>query len=340
MVKKSKKKSIKKERQNKFFVVAPIVIIMLAILCRIFYAINATAITQDEFLFSQDVFNRDFWGLFNPLSSLQIAPPLFSCLVKLVAVKDIHLTLKIIPVLTGCASVLAFYYLLKNLIVNKIVILLGLILFAFNPALINASCTLKPYSTDILIAICLLIYFVKYNPEGYWRQFIQILLLSVSMLFSLPAFFTMVGGITSILQRDYRKFFYALTAFTMFVLFYFVYHLWNVMETHGAALDSYWRNFFITSANSLSLSLNFIKNNFNPFFNPFVSLCVMSAALLVTIFRDKKFALITAMAFVALVTASYLHLYPLAPELTIFAIPFLIILICESLDLAFVFFKK
>lgn len=320
------------------------VVMFLAVLLRIFIPMQNSVLSEVEMLYINDILSRDFWGLFNPLTSLQMVPPLFSCLIKLctfyenVALTDF--SFRLIPLLASIASIFAFYYLLRNLFVNRAVVLLGLILFAFNPVLITSSQILKPYSMDVLVTVCLLIYFVRYNPEGYWRQFLQILLLCCSMLFSLPSIFTLLGGISWILVKDYRKFFYAITAFILFIVFYFVYHLWNIMEIHGAMFDKYWTNYFVVSSNLFLLSLNFVKENFVFLINPLIGLCIAGVAYLFAWYSDKKFAFITLVSISTLIITSYLHLYPFAPNYTLFLIPYIVIILCEIPNTVISFIKS
>ena len=316
-------------------------IITLGIIIRIIWASFNHSITADELALISDIQTREFWGLFNPLSSVQTAPPLFLCLVKSITYlipegssqQVIDSVCKIVPLLAGIGGIFAFHQLLKNIFINKFVILTGLILFALNPALIKYSWELKPFSTDVLMCTLLITYFIRYNPEGYWRQFIQILILSCSILFSLPSAFIITGGIVNILFKDWRKFLFAITAFGFFITFYFIYHLWGIMEAHGANIDHYWQSFFITLQNIYHLGLNYIKTNFNIFIMPIIGLSALGLGLLTSCFRDKKIAIITTSVTLTILLTSYLHLYPFAPRLLLFTIPFAIILICEICDL-------
>lgn len=336
--KNNKKKSLKsKENNNKNSSYIIYIIIGLGILLRLLFPLFNVGLWHDECALAINILDREFWGLFNPLRFLQTAPPLFSCLTKIFTIEGnviiTDFSIRIVPLLAGIGSIFAFYNLLRNIFTNKFVIIIGLIIFTFNPILINYSYELKPYSMDVFIAILLTTYFIKYNPEGYWRQFYQILLLSFSMMFSLPAAFIMLGGIFLMLFKDYRRFLYAISAFGLFITFYFIYHLWGTMEVHGAKMDQYWNSFFITFNNLSTLTTNFIKTNFNLFINPIITLCVLGLGFFITCVRDKKLAIISFIIIVEVFIASYLHLYPFAPRLTLFIIPFLTIYVCEIFDM-------
>lgn len=344
MRKKTKKKvqeKLHKTKNNEGFNVWILCIIGLGIILRLVFPIMNTGLWHDECAVAINILDRDFWGLFNPLRFLQVAPPLFLSAVKLPtllinpldnpAITDF--VLRLVPLLSGIASVFAFYYLLKNLFTNKYIQFIGVCLFALNPLLIQYSYELKPYSTDVLVTILLLIYFIKYNPDSYIKQFYQILIISLSMLVSFPAGFVIFAGILRILFKDYKKFFYALTAFGLVVIFYFIYHIWGVMEANGAGMDKYWFAYFINVNNFVQLATLFVKNTFNIFVLPLVTLGVIIAGFLVSCFRDYKIAVITFFVITSIFVASYLHLYPFADRMLLFLVPVLIILCCELFDI-------
>ena len=334
-----KKTTKTKESTNTYPFVCTV--ICLGILARLLVPFFNQTLSQDEVLLIGAINNREFWGLFNPLSFPQAVPPLFLCITKLFSLlipantppQIVETVFKTVPLLASIGNIFAFHNLLKNIFINKFVILAGLILFAFNPMLITYSWVLKPFSTDVLVCTLLITYFIRYNPEGYWRQFIQILLLSCSIMVSLPSVLIILGGIVHILFKDWRKFFFAISAFALFLIFYFIYHLWGIMEAHGASIDTYWSNFFITKKNIYHWALNMIKTNFNDFITPIIGLSAIGLGFIASCFRDKKFAIILAVTLLAIISASYLHLYPFAPRLLLFLTPMMIILTCEICDL-------
>ena len=199
--------------------------------------------------------------------------------------------------------------------------------------LISCSYELKPYSTDVLMCILLIYYFIRYNPNGYWRQFIQTIIISASVMFSMPAVFVICGGLAWNLVRDFRKFFYAFTSFILFMIFYFVYHLWSIMELLGSKLDGLWTMFFATPENITSLAQIWTKFDLNLFVLPLISLSIIGIGALIAIFRDKKLVIIGTVTCTTLLIASYLHLFPFAPETCAFLIPIGTILICQIPDL-------
>ncbi len=338
---KRKTKNTAKAKQDNLSSWLIYAVIALGILLRLIFPILNTGLWHDECALAINILDRGFWGLFNPLRFLQVAPPLFLSAVKLVILGNspyinpvlTDFLLRVIPLFSGISAIFVFYYLLKTLFINRYIQLTGLILFAFNPVLIQYSYELKPYSSDVLISILLILYFIKYNPDSYWKQFYQILIISCVTLFSFPAAFIITGGIASILFKDYKKFFCALTAFILVLIFYFVYHLWGVMETHGAGMDRYWAAYFITGKNILNLVLFNIKSSFNIFIMPLVSLGIVTAGLAAAIIRNRNIAIISGVVFLSLITASYLHLYPFVVRMLLFSLPLLILLVCELCDL-------
>lgn len=336
--KRTQKRQNKTENSAAVFIYT---VIAAGIILRLMFPILNTGMWHDECALGINVLDRDFWGLFNPLRFLQVAPPMFLSAVKLCTLPInpvdnpviTDFALRIVPLVSGIGAIFAFYYLLKNLFVNKYIQLAGIIMFALNPVLIQYSYELKPYSTDVLAAILLVLYFVRYNPDSYKRQFLQMLLISLSMFVSFPSAFIISGGLLNILFRDYKKFFCALTAFLLVLVFYFVYHIWGVMETHGQGMDNYWAAYFVAPRNIADLSVAVVKNSFNIFVLPLVTLGVLAAGAVAACVRDRKIAVITITAVLLTLCASYLHLYPFAVRMLLFLMPLLIILVCEVFDI-------
>lgn len=337
---KKKQKTIKilkiTEHKTNYFTPLIWTIISIGVIIRLALPFLNIDFSENEYSLAINILSRDFWGLFNPLDYSQTAPPLFMCLIKLCTIfspvenlQTANFVFRIVPLCAGVLSIFAFYHLLTNIFVNRFVILIGLSLFAFNPALISYSYELKPYSTDVLVCILLMFYFIRYNPEGHWRQFIQTLTISATIMLSIPATFVISGGLIWGAFRDCRKFFYTISAFCLFLIFYFVYHLWGVLETNGARLDQLWTTFFVTPENIMSLGQIWTKYNLNTFILPHISLCVIGSGLFISFVRDKKLGIISTTTLLMLLTASYLHLFPFSPETSIFLIPIGVLLICQ-----------
>ena len=151
--------------------------ITIGIILRLILPFLNVGMSDNECGLATNILCREYWGLFNPLNYSQTAPPLFLCLIKFCTTifpinntETANIIFRTIPLCTGILSIFAFYHLLSNIFINRFVILCGLILFAFNPTLINYAYELKPYSTDVLVCILLIFYFVRYNPDGHWRN--------------------------------------------------------------------------------------------------------------------------------------------------------------------------
>ena len=331
------------KRQSLAFVCRLIyLVIVVGIILRIAVFTLNPVLSDAEAPIAADILNRDFWGLFNPLSIHQVMPPLFLSLVKCCSLFSqlplgdcINTTywLRFVPLSAGILSLFLFYYLLQNIFASKFVQLTGMIIFVLNPVLIKYTSILNPVSTDVLTTIILLIYFVKYNPDSYTKQFYQVLILSVFALFSYPAIFILAGGLGIIISRDFKKFLCAFTAFAVVMIFYFVYHIWGVMEIHGAALDSSMSGYFITASNITDLCMGAAGKIFNIFILPLIAAGVAAVGFLLACFRDSKIAIFSAVTLLAVFTLSYLHLYGFTPETLVFFIPVMVIFVCEFFDL-------
>ncbi|MBI5932415.1 MAG: glycosyltransferase family 39 protein [Chloroflexi bacterium] len=125
------------------------------------YLVNRS-LWLDEAMLTNNILARDFAGLFHPLDNDQGAPVGFLLVQKLVtlALGDSEYALRLVPFLAGVLA-LALMFLLARKISNAFAGNLALALFAISPALIYYASEVKQYSSDVAIALALILLFLK-----------------------------------------------------------------------------------------------------------------------------------------------------------------------------------
>ena len=330
---------IKKERDELVFCIGLLSIILIGVILRVFFAFIDTGLWHDECALAINILDRDYLELLRPLRFMQIAPPVFLWMskffVSIVPVNNVNFidsTFRGISLFSGVGAIVAFYFLLKNEFHNKLVMLSGVFIMALSASLINYSYEYKPYSSDVLVAILLILYFIKINPKSYLKQVLHSVGLFFVVMFSLPSAFIIVAGITSILLKDWKKFLCAIIPFlSCFAIYYFVY-LKGILAFHGIGMNRYWNDYFITGTNFLNVILFYIRINLNLFIFPIITLLFILSGLFYSWKRNKTLGIILSVILVEVLVASALRIYPIDPRTQLYLIPVLAFLVCEVLN--------
>ena len=132
-------------------------LIVLGVVLRLRQYIAWRSLWLDEAMLALNIVHRDFAGLLQTLDYNQGGPVGFLLLEKLVItlLGNNELTLRLIPLLTGCAALLLFALLLRQGL-GKIGTYTALALFAVSTPLIYYASEVKQYTSDVFIALLLL----------------------------------------------------------------------------------------------------------------------------------------------------------------------------------------
>ena len=330
---------IKKEKAELVFCIGLWSVILIGVILRVFFAFVNTGLWHDECALAINILDRNYMELLKPLRFLQIVPPFFLWLSKLfvsiVPVNNVNIVdfaFRIIPLFSGIGAIIAFYFLLKNEFENKLVILSGVLIMALSGSLIYYSYEFKPYSSDVLVVILLILYFVKVNPKSYLKQILHSIGLFFVVMFSLPSAFITVAGITSVLFKNWKKFLCAIIPFlSCFTIYYFAY-LKGILAFHGAGMDRGWNDYFITGSNFLKVILLYIRVNLNLFIFPLITLLFVICGIFYVWKRNKTLGIILSVILAEVLVASTLRIYPIDPRTQLYLIPVLAFLVCEVLN--------
>ena len=147
----------------------------------------------DEGSLASVIRHTTWGGFFRPLSHAQLAPVGFLVLERLAlqVMGDRQLVLRLLPLLGGLFSL----WLLRVIAARSLTpraALLAIGMFAFSDDMIYCSSELKPYSTDVTVAlVCLLL--GQQHLDGKTSSVRRLALLALAPWFSFPSVFMLAG---------------------------------------------------------------------------------------------------------------------------------------------------
>lgn len=297
--------------------------------------------SNDESSLALNIYLKNILN-FRTLDYGQMAPPLFMMLIKIFTkvVGFSDLSLRAIPFLAGCLSVIAFYFLAKT-VLKTFSTIIATFFFAINYTLIVHSVIFKPYSLDVLFTILCLLFFLKLDitKNSPTKNLLYGLLLAITPWFSFEAIFVIAGGIINIVLKNIRENKLKTLMLTVPVLvsgLFFCYIFFMTNKLMGLMV-SYWTkdlNAFVT-INFIEF-LQLFRHNIEFFFYPIGNtLCLMILLLwgMIILFKEtSKFLNISCITFSLVLVASILKLYPFYERMILFLIPIFLLFILKPLD--------
>ncbi|MGC1377226.1 MAG: hypothetical protein WA821_13435, partial [Anaerolineales bacterium] len=191
-----------------------VALILLGVALRLRQYLALRSLWLDEAMLALNIVGRNFWGLLKPLDYNQGGPVGFLLLEKLVVtlLGNSELTLRLIPLLTGCASLLLFALLLRQAL-GKIGTFTALALFAAGAPSVYYASEVKQYASDVFVALLLLwlagrifIHEVHEKHEGLKTKSILLAIAgALAVWCSHPALFVLAGIGATLLLRDVAR---------------------------------------------------------------------------------------------------------------------------------------
>ncbi len=310
-----------------------VLIFAIAIYLRVdAYLINNSFFT-DEILLAQNIFERNYAGLFLPLNYFQSAPYLFLVISKFITsiIGINELCFRWFPCLSSIFSVFVFYFLVKDLYKNAWGKILALFTFSISYQLLFYSQTFKQYSSDILVSIGILFLISKLFKTNITvlKSFGIGFLWSIALMLSYPAYIILAGFYTAcIFTKKNIRIYFSLIPPLLFSLFYYSFNLSKV--TSSEYLNEYWqKDFAIFSPEIYKLNFDFL---FQYYSYPIIFLILLVLGFYF-LFQNNKFYFcnFVCILFYTLL-AAYLKIYPFERRLSLFLLPILIILAIYPLD--------
>ena len=327
-------------------------LLWLAIVIGIFlrleqYLLNRSLWIDEAFL-ALNIINRSYLEFLEPLDYNQGAPVGFLVLEK-IAVQifgNSEYSLRLVPFIAGIASIFLFYQVAKRISrLPAIVIALGL--FALCDRLIYYSAEVKQYSSDVAIALLILLLAVRLNTQiTYTESIIFAAFGGVAIWFSHPCVFVLAGTgsylfVSSLIEQQWKNIFRYLIMFgtwaASFTAFYFI----SIRPlSNNEALQKSWEESHNSFVPFPPVSLTDFRWFFDKFFEIFdypagihltgiaaLAFIVGCASLFAS--NSKNLYLLISPIFLALI-ASGLHQYPFKGQLLLFIIPSILLIIAEG----------
>ena len=292
-----------------------IAIFAVSIVFQTFLFVKNPSFWHDEAALALNITSRGFAGLLDGLDNLQVAPPGFLFLSKLMLVLFNPKTdywrdfcLRVIPFLSGILSIAAFYYLSTQVFRNRLQILISNLLFALNPCAILYASQYKQYSTELFVSVILLSIFYNIINGNFKKYYYLILVLAPFFSYS-----------------------------SIFILY--IINLRCVFNINYSGMNDFYSDFysFVSFLTPVRLLIRFSELFISYKIKVLNLLCGAFGALLVlTYVFAKRIQLREKLLFIgpiiAVILASSLHKYPVQARLILFLLPnFVIIAVsCSS----------
>jgi hypothetical protein len=300
----------------------------------------------DECLLALNIINRTFAQLLRPLDYYQGAPVGF-LMVERAAVQGIgssEYALRLFPFLCGIASLLLFYRLAK-VTVSPQAVPIALGLFATSDHLIYYSSEAKQYSSDVAIALSLLLAAIFYQSCRLtaMRAFLFGLLGATLIWFSHPSMFVLAGigasmALFCFVEKQWARLGSLMIAFSMWAFSLVVCYLISLRHLSAdATLLNYWSSSFPPSRLLSVAAVEWLVSTCFAIFKSPVGLELSGLAAFiflvgfVSMSSNKKHTLLLLMSPVPFTfIAAAFHKYPFSGRLLLFLAPALLLVIAEG----------
>jgi hypothetical protein len=315
---------------------------------RLYHYLRNPSVWHDEAALIVNVLDKSFTQLLGPLRWNEAGPPLFLWAERAVALLlgDSTFTLRLLPLLASCASVLLFTASVRRMLSSQAK-LWAVLLFACSDRLLWHACEAKPYSVDVFLATGVLFTISRIYDWPIAGQLLVWTLLSPVMIFtSFPACFLIGALFLLYLPLLTRKvswrlwWLYAgwmIITLTCFLLLYFG----PIQTQRNAAMDECWTLHFPEWSRPWTLPVWTVASTAEVFRYCFLPIGYLLAPIAfigtVTIWRSEQRGMLTlllgplALAWLA----ACLHGYPYGgSRLEVFALPGLAILVAVGAEKA------
>lgn len=289
----------------------------------------------DEAMLVNNVIQRNFFNLYQPLTNYQIAPIGYLYILKIVGFfTNYHsITLRSVSLIGYIGSLYFGWKFIRIIVKNQIASYLFLVTLVLNPILLYYATEIKPYIFDVLTTIVIL-YYTIIAAENNNKLFLLSIIFSTCIFFSQIAIFLLPGSFIYLYFntdiRFMRTLYVSMYAKISFILLVY-YFLFLNQHPAVAHLTNYWKsqNAFL-SLQHLSKSYNKLKQILPDLFlqvcNTDYTFVIITIAYLsgqLILIWTKKYRLLILLTLpicIHLLLASF-QIYPIESRLVIYSIP-------------------
>lgn len=316
-------------------------VILLGILLRLKGLLINPSLWHDECALAWNIKFKSYPELFGILRFMQVAPPFFTIATKFLTgiFGYSEIVLRFIPFITGCLSIVAFYFLASKTFNLKSTTLWAVFFFAVNQRLINYSFELKHYGIDVFFTIICLLFFVNLNIEKLDIKKVVFygILLALIPWCSFVAVFIIIGGFLNLFFKNIKSNLEKKTVLILPILISGLIYLKIYLFANytGAHMVVGWHDYFVT-ANPLSifqLIIESVRYLFYPIDYVLFFLILFIWGIIILYKEKSSFINVAIAGFIVFIIASFLHIYPFFGRVILFLTPIYLLLVIKPLDL-------
>lgn len=327
------------------------------------YAFNRS-LWLDEAYLATSIVSRTMGDLLtHPLANDQVAPLGFLWLVKISVLlwDDSDLALRLVPLLSGCLSVLVAWRIALLTLNHPVARLLFVGLVSSSPVLVYYSSELKQYSGDVLVAMLILWAGAAFRAER-WRSGAAVLALTgaLGVWLSHPAVFVLAAvGVTLWLDMAASKQHRAWAAISVVGLIWLASFALNYGVSLRAlssksSLQDFWSYAYAPVPRGLEDLVWYWENalalvhlalrhvgvaghlGLPDWFEPVnvALLCLTLAGVVALLRSPPRLAGFLVLSVLSVLLASLLHLYPFRSRLILFLVPVVLLTLSVLVDKA------
>lgn len=329
---------------NIAFIICVFIIIALGIYWRVHFYLMNNPLRWDEMSLALSFFDRNIFEMFLHLEENQKAPPLFCAAVWLIKYfwrgEELTYCFRLLPLLSGIASLFAFYFLSKKLLKSKFSILLSMWLFAQSVVLIYYAQEFKPYSCDVLVCISILLLYkrISFKSITFLKSIAYSVLIAFLMLFSFPCLFIVPAVILLKMTEEKvlnKNIFVIPVGYIISLLYLYILYKENYQNELG---EEEWQRGFLNF--SFSQNFNLISDFVGFFYNWDIGsllvaflfvLFICGIILLLMSKKSEAYLILIIISFA--VIASFCHIYPLSSRMMLYFVPFIILAFAKFADI-------
>ena len=335
---------LKRIKPEMLFVIG---LLVIGIILRIWqYAANRS-LWLDEATLALSFVHRSFAGLMQPpLEYNQAAPLLFLFIQKaiIVVLGNSEFMLRLFPLMAGILSLFLMYKTAKKYLQGSAVYI-ALALFCFCATLIYYSSENKPYGSDVMFTLALLLAAYPCLEDAVKSQNYMLLIGAgiIAMWVSYPAVFVMAGigialTVRQISRKDWPGLLWSGLAFLLWLIniaFLYLISLRYTVTNKGS--EAFWKSGFMPMPpwNNWGWFGSILESSFhNPLGLSFVALSavILLIGCISILLRKWTIGLVLVLTVVTTLVASGLQTYPFKVRLILFLVPIIFILIAEGIE--------
>lgn len=325
----------------------------IGIILRLIHYLGNRSLRNDEAALTLNILRRSFFELLQPLDFMQIAPPGFLWILKLLTelFGGSEYALRLIPLAGSIAALYLMYRLLVKL-AGQQAAFVGLVCLILSKKMIFAAADIKQYSTDAAIILWLYVLVSQILARWDSRSFTRLTVAGAAVVWvSYPSVFILASigltlGIASLAQGNRPRAGQMAFAATIWLTSFAA----SLLVTSAAASDvvplqhDYWARFFapfpITSVHDITwYGLRFFRLFKFGFANLPAIWIVQSLAVLLFLAgshalwqNQRKWFFLLLSPFVITLIASGFRLYPFGGRPGLFFVPLILILIALGIE--------